>query len=91
MILINARDPKTLEPSAVMILTNRDIRAMREQVKASIDKQIVVKMPEVTALLIQLDEIMKENLGEEKWKEAIQSGMLPVKTEQNEQTNTDSP
>lgn len=91
MKLLNVRDPKTQEPTAVMILTNRDIRRMREEVKASPNRQIAVKIPEITALLQQLDQLMQEKLGAEKWKEMVQSGTLPVEPENNGQTQPSTP
>lgn len=71
MDIITTRDEKTLDPKVVIEITREDLDTAKFMMDKIGKDVLYIEHNEVSDFVKLVDDLMKENLGEENWKESV--------------------
>lgn len=85
MQVINLRNNETLKPKATIVFSEDDAKRIRKLLKKQPTRQIMIELPEVTAMLEKVDELLIETMGREKWEAELKKNREGAHNAKNNQ------
>jgi len=85
MQVINLRNNETLKPKAAIVFNEDDAKRIRKALKKQPTRQIMLELPEVTAMLEKMDELLIETMGREKWEAELKKNREEGQNAKNNQ------